>query len=323
MHIKILVTDVELCMNKFIGLSGPARGNNVKLKHGTGIWNKTRPMVTNVEEGRSVYNKPLNKKMVDFTLSSFPKEEFNTTIGETGQTVSFDVDHCYSIDNGLELYGEDYDHILFVSAGVKVPSDGTTVQGLGSICNTIIKNPNALAIGNIGYSRERWYRIFQDLVYISVANWKKIHKPIFGSWETLHYQDSTSDYYWPDNTEHSTEDWGDDYPLQGAIPGHAWVDETKPLTEEGFKHINYTALYILADKEVPAVEQSHDEHGILHIKNTGKREEIKIPGDKSPGWNFIDAAYKNNLDIISWPYLIHKKWPWLFDEGTGEFNDNS
>ena len=322
MHVKILITDVELCVNNFLGLSRGAgdQGGNVKLLHGTGIWNKTRPMVGEVKEGRSVFDKPLNKKMVDYTMSFFPKGDFSTEVGEGGQSVSFNVDCCYDIDNGLELYGEDNDHILFVSAGVNV----TELKSLGTICDNIIKNPDALAIGNIGYSKERWYRIFQDLVYISVDNWKKIHKPIFGSWERLHFQDTTSDYAWPDNTEHSTEQWYLDE--EGNMTTYLSVKDTSSqLTPVSIPYIylNYTPMWILTDKEVPVVEESYDDEGILHIKNTGKRESINIPGDKYPGWNFIDMAYKNNLEIISWPFTIHKKWPWLYEESTGVFNDNS
>lgn len=251
MHIQILVTDVELCMTKFY-------------------------------QGNNTINKPLNQKMVQFTLSKFPKKEhgpFSTQVGEGGPKVTFNINRCYNIDSGLELYGNDNDHILFVSGGVDV----VQIKSLGSVCDTIIKNPDALAIGNIHYSKQKWFRIIQNLVYINISNWKKARQPWFGSWEKDSWDNHARDF----------------------------------VAGDYFKESELTMFML--DIDLPKVKQSYDDEGVLLINNTGERENIKAAIRRDPGGNFIDVAYKNNLEISSWPWYVYKKWPWLFKESTGEF----
>ena len=270
MHVLILVTDIELCLNI---LNNDFRG----------------------PEGSSVIDKQLNDKMVKFTRSKFPITNiFSTRVGEGGPKVTFNIDRCYDIDNGLELYGNDNDHILFVSGGVDIKG----LESLGSICDSIIKNPDALAIGNIHYSKRRWFRIRQSLVYINIGNWKKANQPWFGSWENYTYI----------SENHNSQ-----------LPIHE-------------KILDDLAMFTI-DRNLPVVDRSYDSDQILRINNTGKREDIKMTIRRAPGWNFIDVAYKNNLEIGSWSYEIVKKWPWLFNEEAGTFqakklwiredNDNS
>ena len=263
MHVQILVTDVELCLN-------------------------------DLPNGESKINKPLNKKMVEFTLSEFPKGLFSTTIRKKGTKITFEVNRCYDIDQGLNLYNETNEHILFVSGGVDVKQ----IASLASICAQILERPNALAIGNIYYSKDKWFRIKQNLVYINIDNWKKAGQPWFGSWQNFTY---VSD---------------DEYSYLMVSD-----DENIGLNLSDF-NFEGSNLFII-DRNLPVVDRSYDSEQILRINNTGKREDIKMTIRRAPGWNFIDVAYKNNLEIGSWPYEIAKKWPWLYNEEAGTFNDNS
>ena len=279
MHVLILVTDVELCVNDFSLLSSHFQNQSIVISGIQIMEDRLTQGSSKVAEGSNKVDKKLNDKMVKFTLSKFPKKEhgpFSTQVGKGGPKVTFNINRCYDIDNGLELYGNDNDHILFVSGGVDV----VQVKSLGTICNSIIKNPDALAIGNIHYSKQNWFRIIQNLVYINIDNWKKAKQPWFGSWQNFTYVGDTEEI----------------------------IPSIKPF---------------VIDRNLPVVDQSYNSEGVLRINNTGKREDIKMTIRRAPGWNFIDVAYKNNLEIGSWPYEIVKKWPWLYDEEMGMFNDNS
>jgi len=292
MHVLILITDVELSVNDFNTTSLHFQNERIVV-NGVQIMEDWIDHKDNLDairpSGSSKVDQTLNDKMVQFTQSKFPETNgtFSTKI-LNGPLVTFKVQRCYDIDNGLQLYGKDNEHILFVSGGVDV----TKVGSLATISANIMANPNALAIGNIQYSKNIWFRIKQNLVYINIDNWKKAGQPWFGSWSNFTY---VSD------------------------------DEDIGLNQ-------YVNLFII-DRNLPVVDRSYDSDQILRINNTGKREDIKMTIRRAPGWNFIDVAYKNNLEIGSWPYEIVKKWPWLYNEEAGTFqakklwiredNDNS
>lgn len=83
-----------------------------------------------------------------------------------------------SIDSALEKYQYQYDHILFVAAGVRFFDESVIFD----IDKEIQSNPNYMAAGHILEWKDAWYELHHQFVLVNLSNWTKAGKPIYGSW---------------------------------------------------------------------------------------------------------------------------------------------
>jgi hypothetical protein len=163
-------------------------------------------------------NDELRNRMMDFTL--FYAIRLNQIV--EGKPVQ--VHYVDSIDSGMAEYHNQYDHVLFMAAGVRIYN----MEILFEIERTITENPRYLAAAHILDWRERWYELHQQFVLVNSQNWGDAGQPAFGGWipqtESLPV------------IERSVENFHDDYtPL--------WIKFTGEYTEQrhscpGWSYLN-------------------------------------------------------------------------------------
>jgi len=110
----------------------------------------------------------LSKVMTDYT----------TFYAHRLKQISSNLDILYadSIDDGLERYGN-YDHILFLAAGVRI-FDDSIIFDIETEINT---TPDYLVAAHILDWKENWYELHHQFILVNVKNWIKINRPTFGS----------------------------------------------------------------------------------------------------------------------------------------------
>lgn len=115
-------------------------------------------------------HKQLEELMTDYT----------TFYAHRLEEVSFKLDIVYStsIDQGLEQYADQYNHILFMAAGVRIYDSSILLN----IADEIKKTPNYLAAAHILDWKEKWYELHHQFVLVNTNNWKKIDRPKYGGW---------------------------------------------------------------------------------------------------------------------------------------------
>jgi len=91
-----------------------------------------------------------------------------------------DIVDSKSIDDGMLQYGEKYDHILFMAAGVRI-YDSSIIVDVGKVARD---NPKYLAAAHIldWNDKNMWYELHHQFVLINTKNWRSIDKPHFGMW---------------------------------------------------------------------------------------------------------------------------------------------
>lgn len=255
-----------------------------------------------------------------------------------------DIVDSKSIDDGMLLYGEKYDHILFMAAGVRI-YDSSIIVDVGNVARN---NPKYLAAAHIldweaEESKALWYELHHQFVLINTKNWRSIDKPYFGMWSDPWFIPATeigSNDAYDTTREHSSEDsiieTGNtlalrDHPLGRVTHKNATVndwDQSKPLwiwvqherwfTKVEWPYFKQCMAHPSKDKTLPVVERSkenfHDNYTPLWIKNTGKREKIPDGLFLSPGSNLIDAAYNNDMEIINWDKNVRSKRTYYYPE---------
>jgi hypothetical protein len=93
-------------------------------------------------------------------------------------TDNLDIVFADSIDDGLANF-KDYDHILFMAAGVRI-YDSTILFDVDNIIN---KNLNYLAAAHILEWGNDWYELHHQFVLVNVKNWIAAGTPSYGGWE--------------------------------------------------------------------------------------------------------------------------------------------
>ena len=86
-----------------------------------------------------------------------------------------------TIDNGLKEHGNDYDHILFVAAGVRIYSGDI----INDIAEEIRHKPDYLAMAHMldWTGDNRWWELHEQFVLINTKRWREIKRPKFGGFE--------------------------------------------------------------------------------------------------------------------------------------------
>ena len=152
-------------------------------------------------------NDELRDKMMEFT------EFYGIRLNQIVAGEKIAVHYCTGIDSGMREFSEQYDHILFMAAGVRIYN----MEILFEIERTIEENPDYLAAAHILDWRERWYELHQQFVLVNSQNWRTANKPDFGGW--IPATDSLP------VIERSVENFHDDYtPL--------WIKFTGEFTEQ-------------------------------------------------------------------------------------------
>ena len=168
------------------------------------------------------------------------------------QQVSSNLDILYvkSIDDALEKYKDQYDHLLFMAAGVRIYDAEIIID----IAKEIDNHPNYLAAAHILDWKDKGYELHHQFVLINLINWKKINRPLFGN------------------------------------------------------RISKEEELVIIDR---SEENFHDDYTPLWIRNSGR---IGLQRHSFPGWNFINAAFQNNLEIINWNQSIRDKRTYYYPE---------
>ncbi len=255
-----------------------------------------------------------------------------------------DIVDSKSIDDGMLLYGEKYDHILFMAAGVRI-YDSSIIVDVGNVARD---NPKYLAAAHIldweaEESKALWYELHHQFILINTKNWRSIDKPYFGMWTDPWYSPATavgSNDAYDTTREHNSEDSIietdntlalRDHPLGRLSHKDAtvndwdqsktlwiWVQHEKWFTKVEWPYFKQCMAHPSKDKTLPVVERSkenfHDNYTPLWIKNTGKREKIPDGLFLSPGSNLIDAAYNNDMEIVNWDKNVRSKRTYYYPE---------
>jgi hypothetical protein len=93
-------------------------------------------------------------------------------------STALDIVFADSIDQGLEQYGEKYNHILFIAAGARIYNPDIILD----VANEIENTPNYLAAAHILEWKDKWYELHHQFVLVNTGTWKQINKPEFGGW---------------------------------------------------------------------------------------------------------------------------------------------
>lgn len=121
----------------------------------------------------TLYNDELAERMTEFTRF------YTYRIKEITENGAIDIIVEKSIDDALTNNYEKYDHILFMSAGVRIYDSSIIFD----IENEINNNPNYMAAGHILEWKENWYELHHQFVLVNTKNWVKAGKPIYGGWD--------------------------------------------------------------------------------------------------------------------------------------------
>mgnify|MGYP003117133489 CR=1 FL=1 len=89
--------------------------------------------------------------------------------------------YAESIDDGLQKYSDEYDHILFVAAGVRIYSGDI----INDVAEEIRSKPNYFAMAHIldWTWQDRWWELHEQFVLINAKVWKDIKRPKFGGFD--------------------------------------------------------------------------------------------------------------------------------------------
>jgi hypothetical protein len=150
----------------------------------------------------------LKQKMVSYTL--FFALRFKSF------TDNLDIVFADSIDDGLTKY-KDYNHILFMAAGVRI-YDSSILLDINDVINN---NPNYMTAAHILEWGNDWYELHHQFVLVNVKNWIAAGAPQYGGW--------TPDVDVLPVIERSKENFHDDYtPLWIKPTGeHMWIYHEK------------------------------------------------------------------------------------------------
>ena len=215
-----------------------------------------------------------------------------------------DIVDSKSIDDGMLQYGEKYDHILFMAAGVRIYDSSIIVD----VSNVARDNPKYLAAAHIldWNDRDMWYELHHQFVLINTKNWCSLNKPHFGFW---------SPFYDPVLYDSS----GNEVPVNLL---NIWTQHERYFSKVSWKYWSDCMAQPTKDKTLPVIERSkenfHDHYTPLWIKDTGEREKIPDGLHLAPGHNIIDAAFKNNMVVVNWDKNIRSKRTYYYPEENSD-----
>jgi hypothetical protein len=161
-----------------------------------------------------------------------------------------DILYANSIDQALKKYKDQYNHILFIAAGVRIYNAKIIID----IAKEIDSHPNYLAAAHVLDWKDNGYELHHQFVLVNVINWKKINCPTFGN--------------------------------------------RQPKQEE----------LIVVER---SVENFHDDYTPLWIRGSNRKQ---LQWHRYPGWNFINSAFQNDLEIINWNQTIRNNRTYYYPE---------
>ena len=99
----------------------------------------------------------------------------------TYMTNQLDIVFAETIDDGLLKHGDNYDHILFVAAGVRLYDSDI----INDVVQEIRSKPDYLAMAHMldWTWQDRWWELHEQFVLINAKTWRDIKRPYFGGWK--------------------------------------------------------------------------------------------------------------------------------------------
>jgi hypothetical protein len=96
-------------------------------------------------------------------------------------TNQLDIVFAETIDDGLLKHGDNYDHILFVAAGVRLYDSDI----INDVVQEIRSKPDYLAMAHMldWTWQDRWWELHEQFVLINAKTWRDIKRPYFGGWK--------------------------------------------------------------------------------------------------------------------------------------------
>lgn len=121
----------------------------------------------------TLHNQELTSRMMDYT--TFYALRFNQLCDS--QT-PLEVFHAESIETGLQDLCNQYDHILFMAAGVRIYD----MSILFDIQKIIHDNPNYFVSAHILHWGDKWYELHHQFVLVDTKKWIAAKSPVYGGW---------------------------------------------------------------------------------------------------------------------------------------------
>lgn len=118
-------------------------------------------------------NTELAEKMTEYTR--FYALRFNQIMKND---TTLDVHWAPTIEAALEQYGEKYDHLLLMAAGVRI----FKMDILFDIERMILDNPDYFCAAHILDWKERWFELHHQFVLVNTQQWQKCGRPYYGDW---------------------------------------------------------------------------------------------------------------------------------------------
>lgn len=200
-------------------------------------------------------NDELRDRMMEFT--EFYAIRLNQIVD--GEKIKFHS--CTGIDSGMREYHEQYDHILFMAAGVRIYN----MEILFEIERTIDENPDYLCAAHILDWRERWYELHQQFVLVNSQNWRSACQPDFGGWipatDAMPVIERSVENFHDDYTPLWIKFTGDYAEQRHSCPGWSYLDAA---ARNDFTVINWDNTVRL--KRTYYYPESQSEHFLNSLK---------------------------------------------------------
>jgi len=123
----------------------------------------------------TLHNQELIDRMTEYT--TFYALRFAQLSNDRNPPV--EVFHAMNIESGLHDLSDQFEHILFMAAGVRIYD----MSIIFDIKNIIQQNHNYLAAAHILEWQERWYELHHQFILINTKKWIAAGSPDFGGWE--------------------------------------------------------------------------------------------------------------------------------------------
>lgn len=138
-------------------------------------------------------------------------------VNRAKEILNFDDFVVDSIEQGMDMHADKYDHILFLAAGVRLYDESLMYDLVDMIEETLKpENQDYLAGAHILDWGEKYYELHHQFILVNAKSWKKVGRPFFGS--------TTPSVDFLPIIERSEENFHDDYTPLWVKPSGKFKD---------------------------------------------------------------------------------------------------